>query len=51
VESLPTREREVLELLCGAGLSTADIATEMGTTSAGVKSLAHRARQRLRANQ
>jgi RNA polymerase sigma factor (sigma-70 family) len=51
IESLPTREREVLELLCGAGLSTADIATEMGTTTAGVKSLAHRARQRLRANQ
>ena len=51
VESLPEREREVLELLCGAGLSTADIATEMGTTTAGVKSLAHRARQRLRASQ
>jgi RNA polymerase sigma-70 factor (ECF subfamily) len=51
VESLPAREREVLELLCGAGLSTADIATEMGTTTAGVKSLAHRARQRLRASQ
>jgi RNA polymerase sigma factor (sigma-70 family) len=51
VESLPAREREVLELLCGAGLSTADIASEMGTTTAGVKSLAHRARQRLRASQ
>jgi len=51
VKLLPAREREVLELLCGAGLSTADIATEMGTTTAGVKSLAHRARQRLRASQ
>jgi RNA polymerase sigma-70 factor (ECF subfamily) len=51
VELLPAREREVLELLCGAGLSTADIASEMGTTTAGVKSLAHRARQRLRASQ
>ncbi|HEY4104390.1 MAG TPA: sigma-70 family RNA polymerase sigma factor, partial [Polyangiaceae bacterium] len=51
VKLLPAREREVLELLCGAGLSTADIASEMGTTTAGVKSLAHRARQRLRASQ
>jgi RNA polymerase sigma-70 factor (ECF subfamily) len=46
---LPRREREVLELLCGGGLSTSDIATQLGTTTAGVKSLAHRARQRLRA--
>jgi len=48
LESLPSRERQVLELLCGGGLSAADIAAEMRTTTAGVKSLAHRARQRLR---
>jgi RNA polymerase sigma-70 factor (ECF subfamily) len=48
VESLPARERQVLELLCGGGLSAADVAAEMRTTTAGVKSLAHRARQRLR---
>jgi RNA polymerase sigma-70 factor (ECF subfamily) len=48
VEALPSRERQVLELLCGGGLSAADIAAEMETTTAGVKSLAHRARQRLR---
>ena len=51
LESLPHREREVLELACGGGLSTTDIAREMRTTTAGVKSLAHRARQRLRATQ
>lgn len=48
VECLPSRERQVLELLCGGGLSAADVAAEMRTTTAGVKSLAHRARQRLR---
>lgn len=46
--SLPARERQVLELLCGSGLTAAAIASEMQTTIAGVKSLAHRARQRLR---
>lgn len=46
--ALPARERKVLELLCANGLSAADIATEMNTTPSGVKSLAHRARQRLR---
>jgi RNA polymerase sigma-70 factor (ECF subfamily) len=51
IESLPARERQVLELLCGGGLSAADVAAEMRTTTAGVKSLAHRARQRLRGNQ
>ncbi len=51
LESLPSRERQVLELLCGGGLSAADIAAEMRTTTAGVKSLAHRARQRLRGTQ
>ncbi|MEJ1960366.1 MAG: RNA polymerase sigma factor [Gammaproteobacteria bacterium] len=51
VESLPARERKVLELLCGGGLSAADVAAEMRTTTAGVKSLAHRARQRLRSHQ
>ena len=51
LESLPARERRVLELLCGNGLTTADIATEMNTTPSGVKSLAHRARQRLREGQ
>lgn len=48
LESLPARERRVLELLCGVGLTAADVATEMNTTPSGVKSLAHRARQRLR---
>ena len=48
VAALPGRERQVLELLCGGGLSAADVAAEMRTTTAGVKSLAHRARQRLR---
>ena len=48
LESLPARERRVLELLCGVGLTAADIAAEMNTTPSGVKSLAHRARQRVR---
>lgn len=48
IEALPDRERQVLELLCGGGLSADDVATEMRTTTSGVKSLAHRARQRLR---
>lgn len=48
LESLPERERKVLELSCGIGLTAADIASEMNTTLSGVKSLAHRARQRLR---
>ena len=51
LEALPERERQVLELLCGSGLTAADVAAEMRTTRAGVKSLAHRARQRLRASQ
>ena len=48
VEALPGRERQVLELLCGSGLSAADVAAEMRMTTAGVKSMAHRARLRLR---
>lgn len=48
VGGLPGRERRVLELLCGSGLSAADVAAEMRMTTAGVKSMAHRARLRLR---
>lgn len=43
LEGLSERERQVLELTCYDGMSTAEIATRMGTSEGAVRVLRHRA--------
>jgi RNA polymerase sigma-70 factor (sigma-E family) len=48
VASLPARQREVVSLRFGADLAVADVAVVMGCSQGTVKTLSHRALERLR---